>query len=288
MLKDLFISMRPHQWYKNLVLFAGILFSFNLLAISMWFEVILAFLIFCMISGSEYLINDVIDREKDKIHPTKSNRPIASGELSIYYALTTAILLIGIGLYGAYSLNFPFFVSAVSYLLLVVLYSLFLKQYFIIDILTISSGFVIRAIAGCVAIGVIISPWLILCTFFLAFFFALGKRRYELLLMGSVANNHRKVLAGYSSGIMDQMITITTAVLIMSYSLYTFLADNRIMMITIPIVIYGIFRYLSLLYSKDPKGDPEMLFQDRGLLLTFSLWLLLVLIILSTKEIYVV
>ena len=143
-----------------------------------------------------------------------------------------------------------------------------------------------RAIAGCVVIGVIISPWLILCTFFLALFFALGKRRHELLLLGSDANGHRTVLESYSAGMIDQMVTITTAVLIMSYSLYTFLVDNLMMMITIPVVIYGIFRYLTLIYSKNRGGEPEMLFRDRGLVLSFVLWLFLVIIILYTKEIH--
>lgn len=280
MLKSFFISMRSQQWYKNLVLFIGILFSLNLLNIQMWFDVIAAFLIFCLISGSEYLINDVIDIEKDKSHPQKSKRPIASGELTPFSALSGAIILTCVGLVCAYYLSLSFFFSVIAYFILILAYSLVLKYYIVVDVLTISTGFVIRAIAGCLVIGVIVSPWLILCAFFLALFLALGKRRHEMILMGTEANNHRKILEGCTEGMVNQMVTITTAVLIMSYSLYTFLMDNLAMMITIPFVTYGIFRYLYLIHVKNLGGEPEILFKDRGLVICMVLWGMIAIIVL--------
>jgi 4-hydroxybenzoate polyprenyltransferase len=252
----------------------------------MWLEVIPAFLIFCMVSGGEYIINDIIDREEDNIHPVKSNRPIASGDLSIFYASTSAVLLITIGLLGAWFLNILFFVSVITYLILILAYSMILKHFVLVDVLTISSGFVIRAIAGCVVIGAIISPWLILCAFFLALFLALGKRRHELVLMGSESKNHREILDGCSAEMIDYMVIIVTAVLIMSYSLYTFLMDNQIMMVTIPFVVYGIFRCHYLIHKKNYGGESEMLFKDRGLLISLSLWLLIVILVLYITKHY--
>jgi len=287
MINSIIISMRPKQWYKNLVIFAGILFSLNLFNINMWFEVIAAFLIFCAISGCVYLINDIIDCDRDKIHPLKKKRPIASGELSIFSAFSTALILLFAGLGCAYTLNVLFFYSTLSFFLLMLAYSLLLKNYFLVDILTISVGFVIRAVAGCLVISVIISPWLILCAFFIALFLAIGKRRHELLLMGEEAIIHRKNLNSYSLGMLEQMISITTAVLIISYSLYTFLANNIVLMVTIPFIIYGIFRYLYLIHKKSHGGEPEKLFNDKGLIFCLVIWILLVTIILYITKLHI-
>jgi 4-hydroxybenzoate polyprenyltransferase len=280
MLKELIISMRPQQWYKNLVLFAGIVFSLNLLNFQKWLDVIFAFIIFCMLSGGEYIINDILDIEKDRKHPKKKTRPIATGKLKVLYAAIFAIILIFVGLYGAYLINELFFTVSMAYVLLTLSYSIFLKNIIIVDLLVISLGFVLRAVAGCLAVNVFISPWLIICAFLLALFLALCKRRHELTLLGEEARNHRKILGEYSAKMLDQMINITTGALIMSYSLYTFLADNIWMMMTIPLVIYGLFRYLFLVYVKNIGGEPEMLFKDKGMLINMFLWVVLVIIIL--------
>lgn len=184
MLKELLITMRPHQWYKNLVLFVSIIFSLNIQNLQMWSIATSAFFIFCLISGGEYIINDIIDREKDRNHPKKQKRPIASGMLKLNHALLFAIILIIGGLIASYFINIQFMILSISYILLILLYSLILKHIIIVDMLVISIGFVIRAIAGGVAINVFISPWLIVCTFLVALFLAIAKRRHEVVLLG--------------------------------------------------------------------------------------------------------
>lgn len=275
--------MRPKQWYKNLVIFIGIAFSLNLLNVHLWIIVIAAFIIFCLLSGSIYIINDVLDIEKDKKHPKKRKRPLPSGALKPYQAIISATLFIIISFIGSYLINIPFLITAVSFFLLIMVYNLFLKHYIIVDILVISTGFVIRAIAGAVAISVIVSPWLIICAFLLALFLALGKRRHELILLGDEAKEHRQSLEGYSSQILDQMTIITTSTLIMSYSLYTFFTGKIAMMLTIPFAFYGIFRYLLLIHSENMGGEPEMLFKDRGMLISIILWVLIVIGVLYFK-----
>jgi len=272
MLKELLITMRPHQWYKNLVLFVSIIFSLNIRNLQMWSIAILAFFVFCLISGGEYIINDIIDREKDRNHPKKQKRPIASGMLKLNHALLFAIILIIGGLIASYFINIQFMILSISYILLILLYSLILKHIIIVDMLVISIGFVIRAIAGGVAINVFVSPWLIVCTFLVALFLAIAKRRHELVLLGDEGKNHRKILSDYSTMVLDQMMSIATAALIISYSMYTFLSNNYYMMLTIPFAIYGIFRYLLLVHLSNFGGEAEMLFKDRGMQICIALW----------------
>lgn len=272
MLKELLITMRPHQWYKNLVLFVSIIFSLNIQNLQMWSTAISAFFIFCLISGGEYIINDIIDREKDRNHPKKQKRPIASGMLKLNHALLFAIILIIGGLIASYFINIQFMILSLSYILLILLYSLILKHIIIVDMLVISIGFVIRAIAGGVAINVFVSPWLIVCTFLVALFLAIAKRRHEVVLLGDEGKNHRKILSDYSTMVLDQMMGIATATLIISYSMYTFLSNNYYMMLTIPFAIYGIFRYLLLVHLSDFGGEAEMLFKDRGMQICIALW----------------
>ena len=275
MFNEIIISMRPQQWYKNLILFVSIIFSLNILNVDMWFTVIYAFILFCMLSGSEYIINDVIDIESDRKHPVKYKRPLASGKLKKTHALVfAAILIIGV-VAGSYLVNIPFLIISISYLILILFYSLILKHLIIVDLLVISIGFVMRAVAGGIAINVSISPWLIVCTFLLALFLALGKRRHELNLLGNKAGDHRKNLAEYSNEMLDQMINITTGALIISYSLYTFFVENYYMMLTIPVIIYGLFRYLFLVHSRNYGGEPEMLFKDKGMVFCMLLWIIL-------------
>ncbi len=276
MLKGLIISMRPWQWYKNLILFAGIVFSMNLMDLELWFTAISAFVLFCILSGSEYIINDIIDLKKDRVHPVKRNRPIASGELKIPPALLFAVLLIVCAGIGSWLINIRFFAVSIIYFFLIILYSLIFKYIIVVDVLIVSISFVIRAVAGCVAIDVFISPWLIICTFLLALFLALGKRQHELMLLGDEAKNHRKILGGYTTRMLDQMVSITTGALITSYSMYTFLVNDYYMMFTIPFVVYGIFRYLFLIHARNVGGEPEMLFKDKGMLVCMLLWGVLV------------
>lgn len=283
MIKEILITMRPKQWYKNLVIFIGIAFSLNLLNFNLWVTVIAAFLIFCLLSGSIYLINDLLDIEKDRKHPKKNKRPLPSGTLKPYQAILSAVIFLLISFIWSYLINTAFLATALSFFLLMIVYSLFLKHYIIVDILVISTGFVIRAIAGAVAISVFVSPWLIICAFLLALFLALGKRRHELLLLGDDAKKHRQSLEGYSSQILDQMTIITTSTLIMSYSLYTFFTGKITMMLTIPFAFYGIFRYLLLIHSKNMGGEPEMLFRDKGMVISIILWILIVIGVLYFK-----
>jgi 4-hydroxybenzoate polyprenyltransferase len=233
-----------------------------------------------MLSGSEYIINDFIDIESDKKHPVKCKRPLASGKLKKTHALVfAAILIIGV-VAGSYLINIPFLIISISYLLLILFYSLYLKHLIIVDLLVISIGFVMRAVAGGVAINVRISPWLIVCTFLLALFLALGKRRHELNLLGNKAGDHRKNLAEYSNEMLDQMISITTGALIISYSLYTFFVEKYLIMLTIPIVIYGIFRYIFIVYQGNLGGEPEMIFKDKGIIISIISWWFVVIFLL--------
>ena len=284
MLKELLITMRPHQWYKNLVLFVSIIFSLNIQNLQMWSIAISAFFIFCLISGGEYIINDIIDREKDRNHPKKQKRPIASGMLKLNHALLFAIILIIGGLIASYFINIQFMILSISYILLILLYSLILKHIIIVDMLVISIGFVIRAIAGGVAINVFISPWLIVCTFLVALFLAIAKRRHELVLLGDEGKSHRKILSDYSTMVLDQMMSIATAALIISYSMYTFLSNNYYMMLTIPFAIYGIFRYLLLVHLSNFGGEAEMLFKDRGMQICIALWGVTAIVVLYTDK----
>jgi len=279
--KYLLNAARPEEWYKNILLFVAITFSANISNVSMWLTVILAFVFFCMLSGGEYIINDVLDRQRDRAHPVKCKRPIASGELSVSHALVVAILLIVLALLGAYlAVSIRFLIISASYVVLVLLYSFILKHLVIIDVLTISAGFVIRAVAGALAINVSVSTWLIVCVFLLALFLALAKRRQELVILSEEAEEHRKILQSYSTEMLDQMIVIDLGALIISYSLYTGLAGNNYMMLTIPFAIYGLFRYLFLIHAKNFGEKTEMIFKDKGIRICLLLWILLVLLIL--------
>lgn len=276
MFKDILISMRPKQWYKNLVIFIGIVFSLNLLNFNLWINVVFAFVAFSLLSGSIYIINDYLDAEKDRNHPKKCKRPIASGKLKASHALLFSTISISIALLLTYMVNISLFITAVAFFSLMLTYSLFLKEIILVDILTISTGFVLRAVAGCIAIDVFVSPWLIICTFLLALFLALGKRKQELILLKNKAKRHRKILVGYSNDMLDQMMNITTATLIISYSIYTFMATNIYIMMTIPLAFYGVFRYLFLAHNNEMGGEPEMLFKDRGMVYCMFLWVLIV------------
>lgn len=279
-IKYLILSMRPKQWYKNIVVFAALIFSHNLFDKWLILDSVFAFVIFCMLSGSVYIINDIIDRKKDCLHPIKKNRPIASGKLRYLHTIIFLILILSSSLILAFVADILFGYISLTYFLLFLAYSLVLKHIVIIDILTIAAGFVIRAMAGAIIINTVPSPWLIICTLLLAIFLALGKRRHELLLLGDDAGRHRPILDNYSVIMLEQMISSTIAAIIISYSMYTFMIDNRYMMFTIPFVIYGLFKYLQIIHIDKSGGEPELILSDKGMIANIILWVTSILIIL--------
>ncbi len=283
----LFRSLRPEQWTKNLVLFAGVLFGLRLFEINAVLRSIAAAGIFCVLSGVIYLINDVMDREADKRHPLKCRRPIASGALSPQTALLAALILAAGALTGAWFLGLWFFVIAVAYVSLQTLYSGPLKHMVILDVLTIAFGFVFRAVAGAVVVDVPISHWLLICTVLLALFLALSKRRHELTLLADGATSHRRILEEYSPYLLDQMIGVVTAATLMAYAIYTVSPETIAKFgsdwlgLTIPFPLYGIFRYLYLVHQKKGGGSPTaMLLTDRPLLICVALWACAVVLII--------
>jgi 4-hydroxybenzoate polyprenyltransferase len=281
MIKELVKTARPKQWYKNVVIFAGIVFSFNLFNTSMVLKTILAFVIFCAISSTVYIFNDIHDREKDRKHPKKKMRPIASGRLGVRLAGTFGTIMFAVAmLLSFYFLNMMFFLIALSYFILIDLYTYWLKKMAIVDVMAISIGFVLRAIAGVAAITVNLSPWLILCTLLLAMFLAFGKRKHEMVILGDKAAAHRPSLRAYSAEMVDNFITISAALIIMSYSLYTFLASSGWMMLTIPFVMFAVLKYLQLLNLKILGEETEMMFKNKAMVINIVLWLLVSMLIL--------
>jgi len=272
--------LRPKQWYKNVVIFVGIIFSNNIFNLSIYLDALLAFLIFCAISSSVYIINDIVDIAKDREHPIKSLRPLASGKLDIFSALVLSFLLMLISFLTSYIVNIFLFFTVSTYFVLNLLYSFSLKKYMILDVLLISFFFILRAIAGCVVISVSISPWLIACTFQLALILAIGKRNDELTLMGSLGKETRTSLNSYSADILDYMFTVVSATLIMSYGMYTFLAPNLYLMFTNLFSIYGVFRYSYLLKNGSFKGEPDSFLKDIPSLINFSLWFIFTFLII--------
>ena len=280
-------SLRPSQWTKNLIIFAGLIFGQRLLDPSAVLTALAAFAAFCALSSVVYLINDVADREADRQHPIKRSRPIASGQVSPGVALGTAAVLGIAALAVAFKLRFEFGVVAASYLALLALYSAVLKHIVIIDVLTIAIGFVLRAAAGAVVIGVEIGHWLLIATVLLALFLALSKRRHELVLLADGATTHRRILEEYSPYLLDQMIAVVTASTLVAYALATVSPEiiqkfgTNKLGLTLPFPLYGIFRYLYLVHQKEGGGSPsDMLLNDRPLLVCVALWALAVAVII--------
>jgi len=276
----LLASLRPRQWIKNLFVFAGVIFSQQMLTPLLW-TAVAAFAIFCGLSGAMYLFNDVADAARDRLHPTKRLRPIASGRLSRRTASVAGALLLAGSLAAAFRINVPFGLVALAYGVLLTAYSVWFKHLVILDVLTVAAGFVLRAVAGAVAVDVEISGWLLICTILLALFLALGKRRHEYRSLARDASLHRPILAEYSEGFLDQMISVVTASTVTAYALYTMSPETvakfhtRLLPLTLPFVLYGIFRYLYLLYRRDLGGSPsDLVVGDRALLLDALLWML--------------
>jgi 4-hydroxybenzoate polyprenyltransferase len=276
----LLASLRPRQWVKNLFVFAGVIFSQQMLTPLAW-TALGAFVIFCGLSGAIYLFNDVMDAERDRLHPSKRLRPIASGALSRPTAVVFGVLLLSGSLAAAFLIGVSFGLVALGYGVLLTAYSLWLKHMVILDVLTVAVGFVLRAVAGAVAVEAEISGWLLICTILIALFLALGKRRHEYRSLARDAAAHRPILAEYSESFLDQMISVVTASTVTAYALYTMSPETvakfhtRLLPLTLPFVLYGIFRYLYLLYRRDLGGNPsDLLVSDRALLFDALLWML--------------
>ncbi len=287
---NLILSLRPRQWTKNLLIFAGVVFARKLFDPEAVRSASAAFLIFCALSAAVYLINDVVDRDTDREHPLKRKRPIAAGLVSVPVALATAVLLAGTALTGALVLGRLFLLVAAGYLALNLLYSMVLKHIVILDVLTIATGFVLRAAAGAIAIDVRLSQWLFVCTILLALFIALAKRRHELVLLADGAREHRPILDEYSPYLLDQLIGITAGSSLIAYILYTISQENTERFgtpwldLTIPFPIYGIFRYLYLIHRRDGGGNPaDLLLSDYPLLACVVSWILVVVLIIYVR-----
>ncbi|MCX7919199.1 MAG: decaprenyl-phosphate phosphoribosyltransferase [bacterium] len=288
MIKLILLSMRPKQWTKNLVVFAGIIFAMKLTEPIFFLRTVMAFFLFCLVSGSLYLINDIVDKKQDQQHPKKRLRPIASNQLSVSAAGFTASIILVFACTWAFLLSTIFGLCLLFYLFMMLTYSFFLKHIVILDILVIALGFVLRAYAGVVVHpGLTASKWLLMCAFFLALFLIISKRRHELILLDDKANEHRQVLLEYSPGFLDQMVAIVTSMTVFSYALYTISRETiekfhtHSLILTFPFVLFGILRYLYLVYKRGQGGEPEIiLLQDKPLLINILFWLILVIIII--------
>ncbi len=267
-------ALRPKQWSKNVLLFAALLFAERMTDPQAIRSSVLGFLCFCLLSSSGYVVNDIRDVAADRNHPKKRLRPIAAGQFSVpgAWALAAACLLIGLG--GAFALNGPFGLAAAVYLVTTFSYSMFLKHTVLLDVMLIAAGFLVRAVAGALVIGVEASPWFVTCIGFGSLFLGLNKRLAELRLLDGDAGAHREVLQEYSDELLRQLITITTACTLLSYAVFTFLGEhNKNLMLTLPFVLYGMFRYLWLVEFKGEGGEPEtVLLQDRPLQVSILLF----------------
>lgn len=278
MFRLLLRTMRPKQWSKNIFIFAALVFDQKLFRPLLFGRTIAAFGLFCLISSAVYLINDLADIEKDRQHPVKRNRPLASGALPPRVAVVAAVLIIAVCIPLAYLLSPVFGAILLGYLLLMITYSFYLKNVVIADFLTVAAGFVLRVAAGAVVVQAErFSPWLYICMTLLAIFLAVGKRRHELLLLEGNANEHRAILDEYNIHLLDDIIVIVIAAVLVAYSFYTFsapnLPPNHAMMLTIPFVLYGLFRYLYLIHVRNEGGAPEdIVVSDLPLIIDFGLW----------------
>jgi 4-hydroxybenzoate polyprenyltransferase len=280
-------SLRPGQWTKNLFVFAGILFSQNIFELSLLVRAVSAFLVFCLLSGTVYIINDLTDLSQDRNHPSKCKRPLASGRLTVSHAIVSSIILACLSLGFSYCLGLSFFLVALTYLLLQLAYSFYLKHIIILDVFAIAFGFMLRVVAGAAVISVEISSWLLICTILLALLLGFGKRRHESVSLGNGAESCRKPQGEYSSHLLDQMISVVTSSTVVAYTLYTISVETTMkfgsknLIFSIPFVLYGVFRYLYIMHRKSSGGDPaNILITDRPLMICVILWMLTVGVVL--------
>jgi 4-hydroxybenzoate polyprenyltransferase len=276
-LRAIVVSMRPRQWTKNVFVFAALVFAGDLLDVRRAVFALAAFVLFCLLSGAVYILNDVADLEADRLHEKKRSRPIAAGELSPAAAVVAGAVIGAVALAGGFAVAPRFGAVLLGYVVLQTVYTLFLKKQVIVDAMAISAGFVLRAVGGAYAIGVPSSTWLLLCTFLLALFLALAKRRHELALLEEAAEEHRVSLRDYTAEFIDTMLSTTAAAAIVAYAMYTVTPTGgdhyRYLMGTVPFVVYGVFRYLYLVQRRDLGGSPEeILLTDVPLIVDLLLW----------------
>ena len=283
MLRSILKTMRPRQWTKNVFVFAALVFDVKLFHLNDFLRTLAGFGLFCIISSAVYIFNDLLDIEADRQHPVKKNRPIASGKIPIPVAIVTGSLLALVALVAGYLLAWQFGLTILIYFVMMLAYSKWLKHIPILDVLILAGGFVLRVHSGTTLIIVErFSPWLYVLMTLLALYLGFGKRRAELTLLAEDANTHRKVLDGYTLPLLDQFITIVSGTTILAYSLYTFdrLPGNHALMLTIPFVVYALFRYLYLIQVKQIGGEPEeILLSDRPFQISIILWALAVLVV---------
>lgn len=273
--------IRPWQWYKNLVIFLAIFFVGKLFQLQLFKSVLLGFVALSLVSSANYVMNDIIDKKKDRAHSEKKNRPLASGKISLFEAWIIFTIMIILGLLLAFNLGALFFISSLALFIMTLMYSLFLKNEPIADLLIIAMNFVIRAVSGTFIIKVFISPWLILCPFFLALFLAAGKRDADIRFLKNsyMMNNYKEVLKHYNKEILDGILIISATNLITTYSLYA-LSKNALLLLTIPLGIYLILRYYSLINSgSEIARHPERIIKDWRMVVAFALYSILLLII---------
>ena len=280
-LKGIIQILRPKQWIKNGFVFAALIFSGKFLNFDLLQNNIYAFILFCLTSSTVYVLNDIVDLEKDKLHPDKKKRPLPSGMISKKTAIILDVLLVILVISFSYS-NIKVFAILLAYMIMNILYSFKLKNVVIIDVMIITMGFVMRVEAGSFATGVTISPWLLLCTMLLSLFLAINKRKSELITLEEKGGKHRKILEEYSIEFLDSMLTLVTPSILIAYCLYTFNSvQSRNMMFTIPFVLYGLFRYQYLMLKKNIGGKPEDIFtKDMPFLINIILWIISVFIII--------
>jgi 4-hydroxybenzoate polyprenyltransferase len=280
MIKDLIYLLRPQQWVKNGIVLAGLIFSGSADDPGLSLLALAATGLFCLLSSTIYIINDIADADADRRHPSKANRPIAAGRVTVPTAATLAAILGVISLLLSFLLNRDFFYIALGYVVLSILYSVYLKHVVIIDVMTIAAGFVLRALGGAVIIDVEFSGWLLISSFLLALFLGFGKRRHELVLLEDSGKDHRRILARYTSYFLDQLIGVVTPAVVVCYLIYVISPEvqeklgTQYLYLTTPFVIYGIFRYLYLIHLEEQGGSPtRLLLTDRPILITVLLWL---------------
>jgi 4-hydroxybenzoate polyprenyltransferase len=281
-------SMRPEQWLKNGFVLAPIVFAGRVGDPESWVRILLAVAAFCAASSATYLVNDIIDREADRAHPVKNTRPIASGKLSVGLALVVSAILVTAAIAVAMFLGGWFPAVLITYVALVVLYSAALKRAVFLDVLVVAAGFVLRVVGGAVAIDVPVSRWILLVAYLLALYLALGKRRTELVVLGSEAGNHRVVLGQYTLPLVDSAISVVLGATVLAYALYTVASDtvakvgSEGLMATVPIVLYGLFRYLYLLHRHELGGSPtRALITDRPLLICVVVWMVVAAVVIN-------
>jgi len=291
MFVEIFKSLRPQQWIKNFFIFAPLLFSQNMFNRPLVVKTVVAFVAFCLLSSSHYIINDLKDIEEDRLHPLKSKRPLASGRLKKRPAVVASAVLAVAALALAAGIGREFLLILLLYFVLQYGYSFWLKNVVILDIFVVAAGFLIRVVAGGLAIRVSISHWLLICTILLALFLSMGKRRHELVLLEKNATSHRPILKEYNVYLLDQMISVVTASTLIAYCLYT-ISDETVrkfgtakLIYTVPFVLYGIFRYLYLIHQRAEGGTPEaLIIKDKPLLLDIFLWIAAAVLIITLRR----